>query len=194
MTKGTNQGVPPVKRIAIVCVSVAVVALLLAASAVPVFAASKKSSETTNEQTTGGGTTGGSTTGGGTTSDGSASPDAVKQSSATNCGDTLINAVQSPSPKNNVLIVLEENSRNACDGPANGVLDQLPSGFKIKTINAPDFNCSGVGTDTAECSRNTNYNKAYIKIKAKTQNTGRYQNEAQDTYNNYTYTNFRVTS
>jgi hypothetical protein len=194
LVKGTNGGEAPKKRIAIVCMSVAVVALLLAASALPALAASKKSSgQTTNGQTTNGQTTSGDTTNGQTTSgDGTVSPDATNTDSDTTNRDTLTNEVQSPSTKNNVAITLTEDSRHAKDGPANGVIDQLPSGFKIQSIKAPDFNCSGKGSNTATCDRNSNYNTAKIKIVAKAPKSGNYKNKAQDTYGNNTSTDFKV--
>jgi hypothetical protein len=182
LTKGTNQGGAPAKRIAILCMSVAVVALLLAASALPVFAVSKKSSDTTNGDTTSGGTV---------------SPDATNKTSSTTDGDKLTNAVKSPSPVDHVAITLTEDSRHALAGSANGVQDQLPSGFTVTSIKAPKFDCTGEGTDLVSCNRKNQsefitYKVATIKIVAMAPSVADYTNEADDTYSNTTSTLFEV--
>jgi hypothetical protein len=191
--KGTNGGVAPKKRIAIVCMSVAVVALLLAASALPALAASKKSSDTTNGDTTNGQTTSGDTTSGDTTSGGSVSPDATNKSSDKHAGDKLTNEVKSPSPKDKVKITLTEDGTNAPGGVAEDVTDTLPSGFKITSVTSSYYTCTK-DKNTAEC---TNFadkqKKETINIVAKAPKSGTYKNKAEDDYGNSTSTSFKVT-
>jgi hypothetical protein len=195
LTKGTNQGGAPARRIAILCMSVAVVALLLVASALPVFAASKKSSDTTNGQTTNGDTTNGDTTSGDTTSGGTVSPDATNKSSDKHSGDKLTNTVKSPSPKNNVQITLTEDGTNAPAGVAEEVIDALPSGFNIKSVKSSYYSCSKSSTDSnaAFCQNFADkQKKATIDIVAKAPKSGKYTNTAEDNYGNVTETPFKV--
>jgi hypothetical protein len=176
--KETNQGKAPARRIAILCMSVAVVALLLAASAVSVLAATKKSSDTTSGRTTNGGT---------------ASPDTTNKSSDKHSGDKLTNEVKSPSPQNKVQITLTEDGTNATSGVAAGVIDILPSGFKIKSITSSYYSCTGESTNEAQCYNISETNtKKTIKIVAKAPKSGKYTNQAVDNYNNYTWTPFKV--
>jgi hypothetical protein len=192
LTKGTNQGGAPMRRIAILCMSVAVVALLLAASALPVFAASKKSSDTTNGDTTNGQTTSGGTTNGDTTNGGTVSPDATNKSSDQHAGDKLTNAVKSPSPKNNVQITLTEDGTNAPAGVAEEVLDALPSGFKIKSVKSSYYSCAKSGNEALCENFSGKQKKVTIDIVAKAPKSGKYTNIAEDTYGNNTSTDFKV--
>ena len=189
--KGTNQGAVPAKRIAIACVSVGVVALLLA-SALPVFAAPKKSSDKHQGQTTSSEKTRGEKTNGG-----SASPDATNKTVSQSGGDILTNAVESPSPANHVAITLTEDSSSGSGGSTDSVSDQLPSGFDVTAINSRKFSCTGKGTDAVTCTRKhqnkvVTFKQATIKIVAKAPTAGGYSNVATDSYGNYTSTPFEV--
>jgi hypothetical protein len=176
------RGMTHAKRIAIVCASVALLALLLAASALPVFAASKQASETTRGETT---------------NDSTVSPNITNETSTTSDGDTLTNAIVSPSPIKHVPITLTEDSSNACCGSVDLVNDQLPSGFNVMSIKSRKFSCTGKGTDAVHCTRrhigqSITFKQATIKIVAKAPSTGNYTNEANDSYNNNPATRFEV--
>jgi hypothetical protein len=115
--------------------------------------------------------------------------------SQTTDGNTLTNTVKSSTLKRPVVVTLTEDSRSAIAGPTNQVSDRFLGGpFKVKSITAPDFDCTGIGSNQVTCSRKAGNDNplATIKIVAKAFQPGRFQNEATDSYSNDTLQSFRV--
>jgi hypothetical protein len=117
---------------------------------------------------------------------------ATQTDSQTTDGDTLTSTIKASTVDKPIVVTLTEDSRLATAGPTRVVVNDTPG--KIKSITAPDFDCTAIGPNRAECARkegNTNL-LATIKIVAKPQGAGLKQNRAQDSYNNDIGQSFKV--